>query len=140
MNVPEATRALGTKLMIGVESVGHLSSIGGIEASAETIDVTALDSQGGYRKKIAGFKDGGEVSVSGFFVPGDTGQAAMYTAFESGSTETFKIVFPASLNAQWEFSGVVTAFATSAELEDALTFEATISVSGEPILNLAVTP
>ncbi|WP_156889536.1 phage tail tube protein [Paenibacillus harenae] len=136
----EATRALGTQLMIGINAVGNLSSIGGIDASAETIDVTALDSTGGYRRKLAGFKDGGEVSISGFFAPGDVGQAAIYTAFESGASSEFKIVFPASLNAQWEFTGVVTGFTTSAELEDALTFEATITVSGEPILNLAVTP
>ncbi|TYP67696.1 phage tail tube protein [Paenibacillus methanolicus] len=136
----EATRALGTKLMIGTNAVGNLSSIGGIEASAESIDVTALDSSGGYRRKIAGFKDGGEVSISGFFAPDDVGQAAIYAAFESGATSAYKIVFPPSLNAQWEFSGVVTGFSTSAELEDALTFEATITVSGEPILNLEVTP
>lgn len=135
-----ATRSLGTKLMIGTNSVGRLTSIAGIEASAKTIDVTALDSTGGYREFLAGFKDGGEVSFSGHFDPGDVGQAAIYAAFESGATSTFKIVFPAALKAQWEFSGVVTGFSTGAELEDALTFEGTIKVSGEPILNLAVTP
>lgn len=136
----QATRSLGTKLLIATQPVGKLSSIGGIDASAETIDVTALDSQGGYREKIAGFKDGGDVSISGFFAPGDPGQAAIYAAFESGEMSAFKIVFPPSLNAQWEFKGVITSFATNADLEEALSFEATITVSGEPILNLSVTP
>ncbi|MFD1953737.1 phage tail tube protein [Paenibacillus thailandensis] len=132
----EATRALGTQLLIGTQVVGNLTSIGGVEASAETIDVTALDSTGGYRKFLAGFKDAGEVSISGYFAPDDPGQAAMYAAFESGDTSAFKIKFPASMSAQWEFNGVVTAFSTSAELEEAVGFESTIKVSGEPVLNL----
>lgn len=135
--VTEPTRALGTKLMIATSAVGNLTSIGGIDASAETIDVTALDSTGGYRKFLAGFKDAGEVGISGWFVPGDVGQKAIYAAFKSGATSAFKIVFPASLGASWEFTGVVTGFSTSAELEDAITFEGTIKVSGEPTLVLS---
>lgn len=130
----DPTRSLGTKLKISNNTVGNLTSIGGIEASAETIDVTALDSKGGYRKFLAGFKDGGEVGISGWFVPADTGQADMYAAFESGNTCPFVIEFPASLGASWVFDGVVTGFSTSAELEDAITFEGTIKVSGEPTL------
>jgi len=132
----EATRALGTKLLIETTPVAKLTSISGIDASAETIDVTSLDSQGGYREFLAGFKDAGEVSISGWFVPGDPGQAALYTAFQSGETQSCKIQFPASLGAAWEFDGVVTAFTTSAETEDAITFESTIKVSGEPTLTL----
>lgn len=132
----EPVRALGTQLLIGVVAVGNLSSIGGIEGSAETIDVTALDSEGGYRKFLASFKDAGEVSISGFFAPGDAGQAAVYEAYESGDTSDFKIKFPAALGASWEFNGIVTAFSTSAELEDAISFESTIKVSGKPTLKL----
>src|SRR5690606_12604100 len=128
--------ALGTKLLIETTPVAKLTSISGIDASAETIDVTSLDSQGGYREFLAGFKDAGEVSISGWFVPGDPGQAALYTAFQSGETQSCKIQFPASLGAAWEFDGVVTAFTTSAETEDAITFESTIKVSGEPTLTL----
>lgn len=131
-----AVRAVGTKIQIGSNFIAELKSISGLELSADTIDTTALDSTGGYRQFIGGFKDAGEVGISGFFSPGDVGQAAVYSAFESGVTQNYSIIFPAALGASWTFQGVVTKFATSAELEDAVSFEATIKVSGQPVLGL----
>ena len=51
-------RALGTTLSIGEVPtlVAGLTSIGGLELSADTIDVTTLDSEDGYREFIGGFK------------------------------------------------------------------------------------
>jgi predicted secreted protein len=135
-----ANRAVGTVLNFGTTKVAELTSIGGLELSADTIDTTSLDSDGGYRTFIGGFKDGGEVSISGFFAPDDPGQAAVYAAFESGETKDCKIVFPAPMNATWEFKAVVTGVSTSAELEEAVSFEGTLKVSGKPTLKLGTTP
>ena len=132
-----AQRALGTVLQIGKQSpktVAGLTSIGGLELSADTIDVTTLDSDGGYREFIAGFKDAGEVSLEGYLKL-DEGQQALYTLFESGAVEDFTIQFPDNLG-KWEFKGVVTGFSTSADLEDPLSFSATIQVSGKPQLTI----
>ena len=132
-----AQRALGTVLQIGKQSpktVAGLTSIGGLELSADTIDVTTLDSDGGYREFIAGFKDAGEVSLEGYLKL-DEGQQALYTLFESGAVEDFTIQFPDNLG-KWKFKGVVTGFSTSADLEDPLSFSATIQVSGKPQLTI----
>lgn len=132
-----ATRALGTTISIGdvPTLIGGLTSIGGLELSADTIDVTTLDSDGGYREFIAGFKDGGEVALSGYLDnTAGKGQAEMYTAFESGDVEDFVITFPAESKAKWTFKGVVTGFGTSADLEDPLAFSGSIKVSGKPTL------
>lgn len=130
-----AKRSVGTKLQIGLNYVAGLTSIGAPTRSAETLDTTTLDSDGGYRTFIGGFKDGGEVAISGFFEPGDAGQLAMDAAFESGNVTDFQIILPADLGASWSFKGVVTAFAGgNAELEDLIGFEATIKVSGKPVL------
>lgn len=133
-----AKRALGTKLLIGdttpVEVAG-LTSIGGLELSADTIDVTTLASDG-YREFITGLKDGTEVSLEGYFEPEEgKGQKELYDLFESGETETFKIQFPNNI-ASWEFEGVVTGFSTSADLEDPLAFSCTIKVSRKPTLTV----
>lgn len=125
--------------MFGATPVAELSSIGGLELTAETIDKTSLDSDGGYREFMSGFKDAGEVSISGFFAPDDPGQAAVYAAFNSGATTACKIVFPSELGWEWNFNSVITAFSTSAELEEAVSFEATLKVSGEPTLAETVT-
>lgn len=130
-----AQRAVGTKLQIGAASIAELSEIGGLDLSADTIDTTALDSVGGYRQFIGGFKDGGEVSISGFFNPSDPGQAAIYTAFQNGTVDSYVILFP--FGASWSFNAVVTGFKTNAALEDAVGFEGTIKVSGQPTLNLS---
>lgn len=133
-----AQRALGTKLKIGTGTaavaIGGLTSISSPSMSQETIDVTTLDSDGGYREFIGSFKDGGEVSASGFFNPQNEGQAAVYKALEDSTDEDFTIEFPADMKAKWVFKGVVTAYTTSAELEDAIAFEITIKVSGKPEL------
>ena len=65
----KATRSLGTKLMKGTTAIAGLTSIGGIEITADTTDVTTLDSEGGYREFIGTFKDGGEVPIEGFLIP-----------------------------------------------------------------------
>ena len=131
-----AVRSVDTKLLIGdttpVEVAG-LTSIAGLELTADTIDVTTLSSTGGYREFITGFKDAGEVSVEGYLEL-DNGQQQLHTLFESGATETFTIEFPNG--AKWEFDGVVTGFSTSASLEDPLAFSATIKVSGKPTLTI----
>lgn len=127
----------GTKLKIGSttpKTVGHLTSISGISASAETIDITALDSTGGYREFLASFKDGGEVSLSGFFDHDDEGQQAIMTAFNGETKDTYAIEFPESVGAKWTFDGVVSAIETSAEVGNAVAFSATIKVSGKPVL------
>ena len=130
-----AKRALGTKLQIGKDSpvtVAGLTSIGGLDLSADTIDVTTLDSDGAYREFIAGFKDAGEVSLEGYLEL-DEGQQELYDLFESGDTEDFTILFPDNMGS-WTFKGVVTGFSTSADLEDPLSFSCTIKVSGKPTL------
>lgn len=132
-------QSIGTKLKIGANSITELTSINGLDLSADTIETTTLDSPDGYRTYAQGLKDPGEVSISGFYNPADTnGQKALYDAFNSGALTNFSIIFPAALGADWSFSGIVTAFKTGAELEDGISFEATIKVSGKP--NLGLTP
>ncbi|MEH7391772.1 phage tail tube protein [Bacillus sp. JJ1474] len=132
-----ATRGLGTVLKMATKKVAGLTQIGGLDLSADTIDVTTLDSEGGYKEFIGGFKDAGEVSLSGFFdLSTDSGQKDLYDAFESGNTSDFSIEFPQGINAKWTFKGVVTGFKTDTGTDDPVSFEATIKVSGKPTLDM----
>lgn len=131
-----AVQAMGTKLKIGANSIAELKSIGGLDLKADSTDVTNLDSNG-WKEFIQGMKDGGEVSVSGFFNPADTnGQMALYNAFNTGGLLSYTILFPSALGASWTFNGIVTGVKTDAQLEDAIPFEATIKVTGQPSLGL----
>jgi len=119
----------GTTLKVGANTIGNLTSIGGIELSADTSDVTTLDTVDGYRKFIPGFVDGGEVSAEGYM--SDTGSSeATIIELVGGSEQECEIAFPSG--AKWEFDGIVTGFSTSASLEDPVSFSITIKVSGKP--------
>lgn len=138
------SRSLGVKLKVGEKNsdtltvVGGLTSINGIQASAESVDLTSLDNESGYREKEPGFKDGGEVNVSGFFNNEDAGQQKMYELFESGDVVPVVIEFPTKqAGAKWEFNAGVSEFSTSFDLEDGVAFEATFLVSGKPTLTFS---
>jgi predicted secreted protein len=134
-----ATRALGTKLQKGTTTpviIGSLTSIGGIEITADTQDITSLDSEGGYREFIGTFKDGGEVPIEGFFDP-DTasGQTALQDSLDAGTAEDYKILFPTTPAWEWDFKGVVTGFKVGdVDVDGTINFGATIKVSGKPVL------
>lgn len=134
------SRSVGTKLLIAPKTgntdveVGALSSISGIDASADEVEVTDMGNTDGYREYLPGFKDGGEVSVGGYMDGEDEGQARLYELMESGDVVDCKIQFPAKIGKTWSFKAGVTKFTTSADVDDAITFEATLKVSGKPTL------
>lgn len=134
----KATRASGTKLLKSDSEIGGLTSIGGIEITADDIDVTTLDSEGGYKEYIGSFKDGGEVPIEGFFNSDtESGQVALQDSLDSGEAEDYKIVFPTTPKAEWDFKGVVTGFGVGdVDVDGTIGFKATIKVSGKPKLTV----
>lgn len=134
-----AQKAVGTKFMQGAVVVGELNSIKPPEKSADTIDVTTIDVTDGYKKFITGFKDGGEVSLGGYFDFTDVGQLALDASYEAGTVDEYSIVFPAAIGATFTFSGVITKLAVGeANVKDALGFDCTIKVAGKPVLAASV--
>ena len=137
----KATRALGTKLQKGTTTpvtIGGLTSIGGIEITADTTDVTALDSEGGYREFLGTFKDGGEVPVEGFFNPETaSNQTGLQDSLDAGTAEDWRILFPTTPAWEWVFKGVVTGFKVGdVDVDGTINFGSTIKVSGKPVLRL----
>jgi len=121
-----AKRAIGTTISINGVLVGGLTNIKPPEKSADTIEVTTLDSASGYRDYIQGFKEGGEVELTGFYDTSYTGQTNIDTAHESGTTDTYIINFPTNLGGTFTFTGIVTKLAGPGEAntDDPLGFSA----------------
>lgn len=136
-----ATRAQGTVLKFtpagGVQAtVGKLRSVGRIAPKADAIDVTTLDSAGGYREYIQGFRDAGELALDGFYEKGDAGQAALRAAFDDGRAGAFEAAFPDGTKAA--FSAVVTGYSIgAAEVDGAVGFGATLRLTGGVTLSAA---
>jgi predicted secreted protein len=127
--------AMGTTLKKGTVAIATLTSIDGVSVSADTIETTALDNEGGYRTFVTSLKDAGEVSLSGHF-DFDT-HSPLLDDFEARTVDTYTIEFPdtgTTTGTTWTFAAVVTGFGTSVELEDLISFEATLKVSGVPTL------
>ena len=128
------TRALGTTLSFtpsgGTKTaVGRLSSISEISPDSEELDVTTLDAAGGYREFLQGFKDSGELEVSGFHDAGDAGQAALRAAYASGASGAAEIAFPDGTTVS--FNGYVKAHTIgAAEVDGAVGFGAVFRISG----------
>ena len=128
------SNSVGTGLKVNNKAVGGLTSIDGVSISGDEIEVTDLGNSTGYRDYLQGFKDGGEVTLSGFLDGADEGQSEIYSLLDSGSTTTVLIIFPAAIGKTWTLTAFVKEFTTGVDVDNAITFDVTLRVSGKPVL------
>lgn len=114
-------------------AIAEINSIDGPNKSRDTIDVTSLDSTGGYREFIASFRDGGEVTLEMNFTR--DGYVDMNADFETDTLVDYQIVLPDTSNTTLDFSGLVTSLGLGVPLDDKVTAPVTIKVSGQVILS-----
>jgi predicted secreted protein len=124
------TRALGTTITFNAKTIGSLTSIGEITPDSEELDATALDSVGGYREFLQGFKDSGEVTLSGYYNKTDVGQQELITGYGTGNVNAVAIVFPGSSGGA-TFNAYVKSFTLgAADVDGIVGFGATLRISG----------
>ena len=124
------TRALGTTITFNAKNIGALTSIGEITPDSEELDATTLDSSGGYREFIQGFKDSGEVTLSGYYNKADLGQQELITGYGTGTVSQVVITFPNSAGGA-SFQAYVKSFTLgSADVDGIVGFGATLRISG----------
>jgi predicted secreted protein len=122
--------AFATTLTVGGVAVAKLTSVTGPSLSRETIDTSNHDSAD-YISYVSGLSDPGEVSIEGMF-DSSAGQDDLIEHFELQTTPSFVITY--GTLATFTFTGFLTAFSANAPYDGALTFSATIKVTGEPVL------
>lgn len=111
------------------EPIANINSISGPSSSRETVDVTTLDSEGGYREFIGSLRDAGDISLNMNFDA--TTYALMKADFESDTIQKYQIVLPDTDNTTFEFEGLVTELPVEIPLDDKVTADVTIKISGE---------
>lgn len=128
-----AEKSLGTILaIVGTPDVpiADLTSIGEIGVESEEIDVTTLDSSGGYKEFIAGQKDAGEVSLAGF-VKSEANMEDMLALAEAQTVTDWSITFVSG--SVWTFSGFVKMWKEAESTVDGVRgFSGSIRISGAP--------
>jgi len=110
-------------------AVAEINSITGPSMSRDTIDVTSLDSTGGYREFITGFRNAGTVVLAMNFTR-DTYEL-MKTDFESNTAQNYQIDLPDVEGTSLDFEGLVTELPLTIPADDKITADVTIQVTGK---------
>jgi len=113
--------------------IAEIFAITGPGHTRSTVDVTNFDSPNGYREFIAGLRDGGTVQLSMNFTR--EGYDLMKADFESDDLQNYEIVLPDVEETSFEFAGLVTELPLTVSMDDKISVEVTIKVSGEVVVN-----
>jgi predicted secreted protein len=124
-----AFAGVGTTFTRNAVVMAEINSISGFNKSRDTIDVTTLDSTGGYREFIGGFRDGGEISLNMNYTRAS--YDLLNADFESSSSQSYTIVLTDTNATEYAFSGWVTNITLDVPLDDKVTMAATIKIDGQ---------
>ena len=113
-------------------AIANINSITGPGMTRDTIDTSALDTPGGYRTFIAGFRNAGTISLSMNFNRDD--YETMKDDFESDTLQNYEIILPDDETTSLEFQGLVTELPLTIPPDDKITVDVTIQISGQVTL------
>jgi predicted secreted protein len=131
---------VGTKLKMSatqpsnwstVNPIANITNITGLGMSKDTIDTTALDTTGGYRTFITGFKNPGTLTFTLMF--DSAGYKTLKDSFDSDSPYYIQIELPdkgTSHGSRFTFQGLVTEIPLTIPPDDKITCDVTIQISG----------
>jgi predicted secreted protein len=112
------------------DAISEINSISGPSMTKDTIDVTSLDSTGGYREFITGFRDAGTLNLTMNFVRST--YDLMKADFDSDDAGNYEIVLPDGTSL--EFEGLVTELPMEISPDDKITASVTIKLSGQVVV------
>ena len=123
---------VGTILKIDGSTIGNVTNITGPSMSKDTIDTTALDTTGGYRTFITGFKNAGTLTFTLMFEKSH--YSTLKNAFDSDVAKSIEVILPdgttAGTGSKLSFSGFVTEIPLTIPPDDKITCDVTIQISG----------
>lgn len=122
----------GTALTWAGHDMGYMQDISGPNITRDVITLEHHDLTDGFRGKLPGLADGGEVSFEVLMITGDTtGQKYFLTDLTSGTERQVIITLPD--NSTWTFNAIGTGFAPSDPVNDKLTATLRMAVNGKPV-------
>lgn len=132
-----AVKAIGTALKIGdggspetFTTIAEIKAITGPARTSDKIEVTSMDSTGGYKEYVPGLKDGGDVTCDMNFVD-SAAQDALGDDFENQTLRNFQIVTTHGTPKTIAFAAYVTNFGYSFDPTDVAKRNVTLSVTGQ---------
>lgn len=140
-----AINAFGTLLKTGDGATGveafttiaEVQNISGPSLSLEMLEVTNHSSTAGWKERIGGLLDGGEVTFDVNFVPTNATQnysAGLIHDMVNRTVRHCKVVFPDTGATTWAFSALVSKFVPKAPVNGELKASVTLMITGQPTL------
>jgi len=121
-------------LIAAMTKVGEIITVSEPSRTKDTVDATNMDSPDRYREFISGLKDGGEVPLEFNRIQDDEGQQALEAGFEYDGAIYVAITIPTKPPVRWMVRGIVTNREGETPLDDKMTANATLKVTGKPSL------
>ncbi|MEU3620600.1 phage tail tube protein [Streptomyces sp. NPDC006872] len=123
----------GGGVFVTIASVEDLS---GPSRARNMIDVSAHDSPNKYREFVKGMKDGGEVTATINYRPGETTHQDLDADFEEDELRDYQLVMLPGDDDEhtWNFSAGISAIGDEFPLDDKMGREITFKISGKPTL------
>jgi len=136
----DAKATYGTKLARATNEIAELTNIGSPKLKLNTEDATNHQSPDGYKEVIATILEAGDVAIEGNFISSDTnGQIGLVTDMNAKTLQDFVITFPDGTT--WTFKAYVTEFEIGkADTKGKMTFSASLTITGKPVLGITAAP
>lgn len=135
----QAILAKGTQLQAGnggspetFTLIPEVRSISGPSLSADVLDVTSMDTPGGFRDKLQGLKDWGELSFELQWVPGNALHQQMFNDYKAGTKRNYKMILPNVGNTTFSFQGFVSGMPANLAFDQVMMLSVTIVILGDP--------
>lgn len=109
-----------------------------INRSADSIEITSKDTQGGWKSKLAGSKEW-SIDNDGLYVPNDESHSILSQAFENGDPVCLKIINGKSKTGMFGGLAVITDYPLEAPYDDAMTYSLTLEGMGA-LVDLSASP
>ncbi len=137
--------AFGTLLKMGdggngaevFTTVAEVSELGGPALELDPIETTHHTSTGGWREFVGGLLSGGEVDMTINYDPvGATHDATtgLIADMVARTVRNFQLVFPDAGTTTWSFAALVTKFTPSEPIDDKLSADVQLTITGQPTL------
>lgn len=111
-------------------AIGEITDFSGPSGSKNVLDVTSLDSTGGYKEKAWGLKDWAQLTANIFYVPQDTQHTQIFDDFTTDTYRYFQIVLTDSPATTYQFRGFVTALQLTVAVDNLVRGSVTIEITG----------
>jgi len=108
--------------------IAEIRSITGPSMTRDTIDTTTLNTEGGYRTFITGFRNPGTLALSMNYTR--AGYEALKDDFENDDLQNYRIVLPDDDETVLEFEGIVTEIPLTIP-EELIAVDTVIQISGK---------